>query len=154
MNHIWILSLVLAIVPARSEEISSTVPATVASNAAGLSLTNDTASNRITIDGVTYDEVRWGNVTPSTVIRLAFAGVAGSRLQGGAAAQEDFGFWMVLVVVTPVVLLITTAAFVAALHARRGESVVRALVSPAALFAYLSVLGIGWNWIYFYCFWK
>ena len=87
-------------------------------------------------------------------IRLAFAAVEGSRLQGGAAAQEDFGFWMVLRVVTPVVLLITTAGFVAALLARRSESVILALISPAALLAYLSVLGISWNWIYLYFFWR
>jgi hypothetical protein len=85
---------------------------------------------------------------------LAFGALENSSLTAAAAAQGDLGFYMVLRVTTPVVLLLIAAAFAAGVFARRTDRLSSALVSPVALLAYISVLGVAWNWVYLYYFWR
>jgi heme/copper-type cytochrome/quinol oxidase subunit 2 len=85
---------------------------------------------------------------------LAYGALQGSRETGAGAAQGDLGFYMVLRVVTPIVLLVTAIAFIAGVSARRGAEFGTALIEPAALLAYVSALGIGWNWIFLFYFWR
>ena len=55
--------------------------------------TNDAASNRITIDGITYEEVHWGKVTPSTVTIFHKTGVATISLAKlSPELQKRFGY--------------------------------------------------------------
>jgi len=87
-------------------------------------------------------------------ICMAYSAYESSNQTGAGAAQGNLGFYIVLGLVTPIVLGRTAVAFATGLAARREGPIGTALVGPVAIAAYCSVLGVAWNWIYLFTFWR
>lgn len=65
-----------AVVVVLAEETNVPNPDSVSTNVAAGDVTSNTASNSITIDGTTYEDVRWGRLTPATVTIYHKTGIA------------------------------------------------------------------------------
>ena len=78
MNRLRVCFLlsVFAVVVARAEGTNAPTTASVTSNAAPSGVTSNALPTSITIDGTTYENVRWGRVTPSSVTIFHRSGVA------------------------------------------------------------------------------
>jgi hypothetical protein len=87
-------------------------------------------------------------------VYLGIDAIQGSQLTGAGAAQADFGFYLVLRAVSPVLLLGLLIAFAAGLLARRQDSAVVALADPVALTVYAGLIGLAWNWVFLFFFWR
>jgi hypothetical protein len=85
---------------------------------------------------------------------LAYVAFEGSHETGAGAAQGDFGFWLILRLVTPITLSVTVAIFLVEICGRRSRSIAATLTSPVAVLTYLNVLGLLWNWVYLFLFWR
>jgi len=84
------LFFAFAVVATRAEQTNT--PDT-ASNAAPNSVTSNALPASITIDGTTYEEVRWGRVTPTTVTIFHKSGVATIPLwKLPPELQKQFGY--------------------------------------------------------------
>lgn len=85
---------------------------------------------------------------------LAVSGYRSSLETGGGAAQGDLGFYLLLVATTPIVLLITVAGWAIARLALNRISEGRAMTPVVSSLCAASVLGVGWNWIFLFWFWR
>jgi len=74
--RVCILILVFAVIAARAEETNTPTTAGATSNAVPSGVTSNVAPSTITIDGTTYQDVRWGRLTPSTVTIFHRTGIA------------------------------------------------------------------------------
>ena len=75
-----------------AEETNTPTPS-VTSNSAPEDATSDAPSTSITIDGITYEEVRWGRLTPATVTMYHKVGIATVPLAKlPAELQKQFGY--------------------------------------------------------------
>ncbi len=80
-------------VAARAEETNTPAPARATSNAAPSGVTSNALPASITIDGTTYEEVRWQRVTPTTVTIFHKTGVATIPLDKlPPELQKRFGY--------------------------------------------------------------
>jgi hypothetical protein len=78
---------------ALAEETNKPAPAAVASNAASTSATSNALPATITIDGTTYEDVRWERVTRATVTIFHKTGVASIPLEKlPSELQQRFGY--------------------------------------------------------------
>lgn len=88
--RVSILFVVFAIAAPRAEETNISTSAKTAPLG---TLTNAVASNSFTIDGFTYENVRWARVTPSTVTIFHKTGVATLPLEKlPLDLQKSFGY--------------------------------------------------------------
>jgi hypothetical protein len=95
MNRLrgFILFSVLAVITAHAEETNVPATASVTSNAAPSGAMSNALPDTITIDGTTYEEVRWQRVTPATVTIFHKTGVAAIPLwKLPPDLQERFGY--------------------------------------------------------------
>ena len=82
-----------AVIAARAEETNMPTTAGAAGNAAPSGVTSNTLPASITVDGTTYEEVRWQRVTPTTVTIFHKTGVATIPLDRlPTELQKRFGF--------------------------------------------------------------
>lgn len=88
--RVWILFFVFAVAAPRAEETNISISTNIAPPG---TLTNTVASNSFTIDGFTYENVRWARVTPSTVTIFHKTGVATVPLEKlPLDLQEKLGY--------------------------------------------------------------
>ena len=74
-------------------ETNAPTPATVTSNAASTSATSNALPATITIDGITYSNVTWRTVTPTTVTIFHRTGIASIPLEKlPPELQKRFGY--------------------------------------------------------------
>ena len=95
MNRLRICSLffAFAVIAARAEETNTPSTASATSNTAPSGVTSNAAPSSIKIDGTTYEEVRWGRVTLSTVTIFHKTGVATIPLEKlPPELQKRFGY--------------------------------------------------------------
>jgi len=96
MNRVRVCLLLFAftvVVAARAEETNTPSTASATSNAALTGVTGNVAPSTITIDGTTYEEVRWDRPTLSTVTIFHKTGVATIPLwKLPKELQERFGY--------------------------------------------------------------
>jgi hypothetical protein len=91
--RVCILFFGFAVIAARAEETNTPAPASATSNAAPSGVTSNGVSSSITIDGTTYQDVRWGRLTPSTVTIFHRTGIATIPLwKLPPALQKQFGY--------------------------------------------------------------
>jgi hypothetical protein len=89
-QRIALVSFVIVVFTSRAEESNIL---TSANTAALGTLTNAAASNGFTIDGFTYENVRWGRITPSTATIFHKTGVATIPLEKlPQDLQEKLGY--------------------------------------------------------------
>lgn len=90
---IGLLSLAIAVFTSRAEEANTLPSASVISNVASSGETNAAVSSSLTIDGYTYENVRWTRVTPSAVTIFHKTGVATIPLEKlPVELQQRFGY--------------------------------------------------------------
>ena len=88
-----LLFAVTVVVAVRAEETNTPSTASATSNAAPSGVTSNAAPSSIKIEGTTYEEVRWGRVTLSTVTIFHKTGVATIPLwKLPKELQERFGY--------------------------------------------------------------
>lgn len=88
-----LLFAVTVVVAVRAEETNTPSTASATSNAAPSGVTSNAAPSSIKIDGTTYEEVRWGRVTLSTVTIFHKTGVATIPLEKlPPDLQKQFGY--------------------------------------------------------------
>ena len=76
-----------------AEETNTPNPAIVTTNVASGNVTGNTDSNSVTIDGTTYEDVRWGRLTPATVTIYHKTGIATVPLASlPPKMQKQFGY--------------------------------------------------------------
>jgi hypothetical protein len=76
-----------------AEETNTPTPASVTNNATPTGVASNVAPRTITIDGTTYEEVRWGRLTPSAVTIFHKSGVASIPLwKLPPDLQKQFGY--------------------------------------------------------------
>jgi hypothetical protein len=76
-----------------AEETNTPSANSVTTNGAAGNVTSNTAPNNITIDGTTYEDVRWGRLTPSTVTIYHRTGIATVPLASlPPDLQKQFGY--------------------------------------------------------------
>jgi hypothetical protein len=95
MNRLRVCLLFFAFtaIAARAEQANAPAPVTVTSNAGLTSVTSNALPTSITIDGTTYEEVRWQRVTPSTVTIFHKTGVVSIPLEKlPPELQKRFGY--------------------------------------------------------------
>ena len=85
---------------------------------------------------------------------MAYHAYEGSKQTGAGAAQGDFGFWMVLRVVTPIVLVVVAVATGIGLSFRRSANSSSVWFSAELVLGFLTFIGLAWNWLYLFAFWK
>jgi len=91
---VWLLLFALPMVVAsHADETNAPGTAGPGSNAAPGGVMSNAAPSRITIDGTTYEEFRWGRVTPATVTIFHKTGVAAIPLERlPRELQVKFGY--------------------------------------------------------------
>src|ERR1017187_1390358 len=90
-----VIAMLLPLLPSPdlAEYINTPAPASATSNAAPSGVTSNGVSSSITIDGTTYQDVRWGRLTPSTVTIFHRTGIATIPLwKLPPALQKQFGY--------------------------------------------------------------
>jgi len=76
-----------------AEETNTPTPASVTNNATPAGVASNVVPSTITIDGATYEEVRWGRLTPSTVTLFHKTGSASIPLwKLPPDLQKQFGY--------------------------------------------------------------
>jgi len=85
--------LLLVAANAFGQETNLAVSANLATNVTAVDVSTNTAADGITIDGITYEEFRWGRVTPATVTIFHKTGVASIPLgRLPPELQRKFGY--------------------------------------------------------------
>jgi hypothetical protein len=96
MNRLGVCLLLVAfpmVVAARADETNAPGAASASSKPAPRGVTTNAAPSRITIDGTTYEDFRWGRVTPATVTIFHRTGVAAIPLERlPRELQVKFGY--------------------------------------------------------------
>lgn len=91
--HVCIVFFIFAVIAARAEQTNTLTTDGATSNAAPGGITTNATPGAITIDGTTYEEVRWGRVTPATVTIFHKTGVATIPLEKlPTELQQRFGY--------------------------------------------------------------
>jgi hypothetical protein len=88
-----ILFLVFADAYASGQQTNTATATNIPTNATSTGTTNNAAPSSITIDGTTYEDVRWGRLTPSTVTVFHKTGIATIPLAKlPTELQKHFGY--------------------------------------------------------------
>jgi hypothetical protein len=90
-----VIAMLLPLLPSPdlAEYINTPTTASATSNAAPSGVTSNAAPSTITIDGTTYQDVRWGRLTPSTVTIFHRTGIATMPLwKLPPDLQKQFGY--------------------------------------------------------------
>jgi len=91
--RIFVLFLVVADANAFGQQTDTAIATVIPTNPATTSITSNAANSSITIDGTTYEEARWGRVTPSTVTIFHKTGIATLSLAKlPPELQKQFGY--------------------------------------------------------------
>ncbi|HUI05926.1 MAG TPA: hypothetical protein VL486_02860 [Verrucomicrobiae bacterium] len=90
---VFFLFCSLAVATALADQPAPPAPATATNNTSLDATAGDVSSNSVTIDGVTYHDVRWGRLTPSTVTLYHSTGIATMPLATlPPDLQKQFGY--------------------------------------------------------------
>ena len=79
--RVWIPLVAFVVAVARAENTNNLPTGSVTGNTIPSSASNTAASTSLTIDGVTYQDVRWGRLTPATVTIYHKTGIAAIPLE-------------------------------------------------------------------------
>ncbi|MGA2222659.1 MAG: hypothetical protein ABSH21_12955 [Verrucomicrobiia bacterium] len=91
--RVWIPLVAFVVAVARAENTNNLPTGSVTGNTIPSSASNTAASTSLTIDGVTYQDVRWGRLTPATVTIYHKTGIAAIPLEKlPPELQKRFGY--------------------------------------------------------------